>query len=66
MEARTVAKIVVEEFIVRYGVLYVIHFDQGRQIESLLLNEMCAVLNIHKTHTILYHPGFMVERLNRT
>lgn len=66
MEARTVAKIVVEEFIVRYGVLYVIHFDQGRQTESLLLNEMCAVLNIHKTYTILYHPGSMVERLNRT
>lgn len=68
MEARTVAKIVVEEFIVRYGVPYAIHSDQGRQFESLLFNEMCTLLHIHKTHTTPYHPQSdgMVERFNRT
>jgi transposase InsO family protein len=68
MEARTVAKIIVEEFIARCGVPYSIHSDQGRQFESLLFQEMCSLLQIEKTHTTPYHPQSdgMVERFNRT
>ncbi|CAC5375779.1 unnamed protein product [Mytilus coruscus] len=68
MEAKTVAKIIVEEVIVRFGVPQWIHSDQGRKFESLLFQEMCRILNIKKTRTTLYHPKSdgMVERFNKT
>nr|XP_022300726.1 uncharacterized protein LOC111108932 [Crassostrea virginica] len=40
MEAKTVAKLVVEEVICRFGVPVSIHSDQGRQYESLLFSEV--------------------------
>ena len=68
MEARTVAKILVEQVITRFGVPYTIHSDQGRQYESELFKEMCSLLQIEKTHTTPYHPQSdgMVERFNWT
>ena len=68
MEASTVAKIIVEEVIVRYGVPSYIHSDQGRQFESKLFQEVCDILNIKKTRTTPYHPQSdgMVERFNKT
>ncbi|VDI17467.1 Hypothetical predicted protein [Mytilus galloprovincialis] len=67
MEAKTVAKIIVEEVLVRFGVPHWIHSDQGRQFESLLFQEMCCILNIKKTRTTPYHPKSdgMVERLKK-
>jgi transposase InsO family protein len=48
MEAGTVARIMVEEVVTRFGVPHVIHSDQGRQYESRLFQEMCETyaLNI--------------------
>ena len=68
MEARTVAKIRVEQVFTRFGVPYTIHSDQGRQNESELFKEMCNLLQIKKRHTTPYHPKYdgMVERFNRT
>jgi transposase InsO family protein len=68
MEARTVAKIIVEEVIARFGVPCFIHSDQGRQFESNLFKEMCVLLGIGKTRTNPYHPKSdgMVERFNKT
>ena len=68
MEARTVANIMVEEVIARFGVPDKIHSDQGRQFESALFTEMCKILQIEKTRTTPYHPQSdgMVERFNRT
>ena len=68
MEAETVANIIVEEIIARFGVPQYIHSDQGKQYESRLFNEMCKVLNITKTRTTAYHPKSdgMVERFNGT
>ena len=68
MEAKTVARIIVEEVIVRFGVPYTIHSDQGRQYESKLFAEVCGLLEIEKTRTTPYHPKSdgMVERFNRT
>ncbi|CAC5418554.1 unnamed protein product [Mytilus coruscus] len=68
IEAKTVAKIIVEEVIVRFGVPHWIHSDQGRQFESLLFQEMCCIPNIKKTRTTPYHPKSdgMVERFNKT
>ena len=68
MEAATVARIIVEEVVARFGVPSSIHSDQGRQYESELFSEMCRVLHIKKTRTTPYHPQSdgMVERFNKT
>ncbi|MCG8033048.1 MAG: DDE-type integrase/transposase/recombinase, partial [Candidatus Thiodiazotropha taylori] len=68
MEAVTVAKLLVEEIICRFGIPRTIHSDQGRQFESKLFQEMCKLLDIEKTRTTPYHPESdgMVERFNRT
>ncbi|MCG8045580.1 MAG: RNase H-like domain-containing protein, partial [Candidatus Thiodiazotropha endolucinida] len=51
MEAVTVAKLLVEEIICRFGIPRTIHSDQGRQFESKLFQEMCKLLDIEKTRT---------------
>ena len=56
MEARTVAKILVEQVITRFGVPYTMHSDQGRQYESELFKEMCSLLQIEKTHYTISSP----------
>ena len=68
MEASTVAKILVEEVIARYGVPNSIHSDQGSQFEASLFSQMCELLQIGKTRTTPYHPKSdgMVERFNKT
>ena len=68
MEARTCAKILVQEVVSRFGVPNKIHSDQGNQFESNLFAEMCDLLQIEKTRTTPYHPQSdgMVERFNRT
>ena len=68
MEAITVARIFVNEFICRFGVPEQLHTDQGRNFESALLKEICKLLGITKTRTTPYHPQSdrMIERFNRT
>ncbi|XP_061191689.1 uncharacterized protein LOC133199898 [Saccostrea echinata] len=68
MEALTVAEMIVEQFITRFGVPEVIHSDQGRQYESRLFKELCNILGIHRTRTTAFHPKSdgMVERFNKT
>ena len=68
IEAKTVAKKLVEEWICRYGVMRIIHSDQGRQFESRLFTEVCKILGIRKTRTTAWRPkaNGQVERFNRT
>ena len=68
MEAKTVASLIVNEVICRFGVPHIIHSDQGRQYESKLFSEVCSLLQIRKTRTTPYHPQSdgMVERYNKT
>ena len=46
MEACTMAKILVENVLCRFGIPQKIHSDQGRQFESNLFQEMCKILGI--------------------
>ena len=67
-EAETVARVLVQEFICRYGIPKEIHSDQGRNFESKVVAEMCKMLGIKKTRTCPLHPqgdGF-IERFNHT
>ena len=68
MEATTIANLLVNEFICRFGVPECLHTDQGRNFEASLIEEMCRLLGIHKTRTTPYHPQSdgLIERFNRT
>ena len=67
-EAKTVAEVLVSEFVSRFGVPLEIHSDQGTNFESAVFREMCSLLDIKKTRTTPLHPQSdgMVERYNRT
>lgn len=66
--ARTVAEVLIEQFVSRFGVPLQLHSDQGREFESGLIEELCKLLQINKTRTTPYNPKSdgLVERFNRT
>ena len=67
-EATTVARILVHEWICRFGVRDTIHSDQGANFEALVFAEVGDLLGMEKTRTTPYHPQSdgLVERMNRT
>jgi len=68
MEALSIAKVLVSEFICRFGVPDSIHTDQGKNFEAKVIQEICHLLGVTKTRTTPYHPQSdgLVERFNRT
>ena len=66
--ADTVADVLVNKIILRFGMPFVIHSDQGREFENGLMKLLCSLLGCVKTRTAPYHPESdgMVERFNRT
>ena len=67
-EAETVAKAGVEQFICRFGTPRQLHSDRATNFESKVFQNVCKLLNIHKTPTTSRNPQSdgMVERFNRT
>ncbi|KRZ77296.1 Transposon Tf2-11 polyprotein [Trichinella papuae] len=67
-EARTVATALVNGIFCRYGAPETLHSDQGRNLESELVKEVCQLFGVAKTRTTAYHPQSdgLVERMNRT
>lgn len=66
-EATSVARALVENVIVRYGVPLQILTDQGTNFEGNLFKELCKLLGIHKVRTSSYHPSGngMIERFHK-
>ncbi|MEW8088656.1 MAG: DDE-type integrase/transposase/recombinase, partial [Candidatus Thiodiazotropha endolucinida] len=66
--ARTTAKVLFDQFIVHYGFPARIHSDQGQNFESKLIQELCLIAGVEKSHTTPYHAmgNGQVERFNQT
>ena len=67
-KGETVVRVLLSEFVCRYGIPTIIHSDQGRNFESNVMKGLCSMLGIEKSRTTAYHPQSdgLVERLNRT
>ena len=66
--ASNVAQILVSHIFSRFGPPTVLHSDQGRNFESILMHEIYNLMGIKKTWTTAYHSQCdgLVERQNRT
>lgn len=66
--AETVARLFVEQVVLRHGAPQQLLTDQGTNFTSRLLREVCDLLGIRKLRTTPYHPACngAVERLNQT
>lgn len=67
-EANTVASCLVDRMFCRFSMPQQFHTDMGAQFEAKVIQEICKLLQIRKSHTTAYHPQCdgLVERLNRT
>lgn len=67
-EARTVAKVLMEEYFVHYGIPERLHSDQGANFQGRVISHLCKLLGIKKSRTTPYHPqgDGMTERFNKT
>jgi len=66
--ARTIAEILVNQVISRFGIPLEVHTDQGRNFDSRLFLELTLLLGIKKTRTTPLHPqsNGVVERQHQT
>ena len=66
--AATCANKLLNEVIARYGCPLTIHSDQGKCYESVIMAELCRLLEIRKTRTSPRNPrcNGQAERFNRT
>ena len=66
--AETVARVILNEVIARFGCPITIHSDQGSNYESRLFAELCSLLEIRKTRTSVRNPkcNGQTERFNKT
>ena len=66
--ATTCGKVLVRNWIGRFGVPDSIHSDNSRNFESKILSERCQLLSVNKTRTSACHPegNGQVENLHKT
>src|SRR5260221_3380723 len=67
-EAENVARLLVEEVFVKFGIPLQIRTDQGPNFESRLFKELCELMSVDKLRTTRYKPSAngLIERFHRT
>src|SRR6185436_3078350 len=67
-EATTVARVLLDVFLCRFGLPIQILSDLGKEFENKVMHEMCRVLGIDKIRTTAYKPSTNggIERFHRT
>ena len=68
LQSETMARILVHEFVCRFGAPLEAHTDRGTMFEAALFKEACRLLDIVKTRSVPWRPpgNGLVERFNRT
>ena len=67
-KAERIARLLVEEIVPQFGAPEALLSDQGTNLLSILMQDVCKLLGIKKLSTIAHHPQCdgMIERLNHT
>lgn len=68
IDAKTIAKVFINEIISRHGAPKILLSDQGRQFMANLVKEICDYFTTNKINTTAYHPqcNGLTERFNAT
>ena len=67
-ESATVAKVLVEKVFCRFGVPLCLLSDNGNEVDSAIMRDICKFLGVDKLHTTVYKPSTNAscERFHRT
>jgi len=67
-EAETVARVLVEQVLMRFGTPIAMLSDRGNEVDSSIMRAVCRLLDIDKMRTTSYRPSTngAVERFHRT
>ena len=61
--ARTTAEVLFNNYIVHYGIPERLHSDQGANVQSKVIEELCRMTEITKSRTTSYHPQGNVREI---
>jgi len=67
-EAAVVARVLVEQVFCRFGVPIALLSDNGNEVDSSIMREICRLLDVDKLHTTFYKASTnaAIERFHRT